>query len=70
MLIDTILPSDSSLRFRKNLLEAIEKLMMTIDHKIKDKKLWFDIIAEAAKILSAKTDTDEYLIGEDILPPD
>ena len=43
---------------------------MTIDDKIKDKKLWFDIIAEAAKMLSAKTDTDEYLIGEDILPPD
>ena len=36
--IDTTLASDNSLRFRKNLLERIQKLIMTIDDKIKDEK--------------------------------
>ena len=33
--IDAALPSDNPLRFRTNLLERIEKLIMTIDDKIK-----------------------------------
>ena len=44
---------------------------MTIDDKIRDEKLQFDINREAAKIsaLSSGTiDKHEYLAGEEILP--
>ena len=44
---------------------------MTIDDKIKDEKLWYDINREAAKISalsSGKIDKYEYLTGEEILP--
>ena len=34
--IDTTLASDNSLRFRKNLFERIQKLIMTVDDEIKD----------------------------------
>ena len=46
---------------------------MTIDDKIKDEKLQYDINREAAKILAlspGKIDKYEYLTGEEILPPD
>ena len=46
---------------------------MTIDDKIKDEKLQFDINREAAKILALscrKTDKYEYLTSEEILPSD
>ena len=46
---------------------------MTIDDKIKDEKLQYDINREAAKIsalLSVKIDKYEYLKGEEILPSD
>ena len=46
---------------------------MTIDDKIRDEKLQYDINREAAKILalsSRKIDKYEYLTGEEILPPD
>ena len=46
---------------------------MTIDDKIKDEKLQYDINREAVKILalpSAKIDKYEYLTGEEILPSD
>ena len=46
---------------------------MTIDNKIKDEKLQYDINREAGKIsalLSGKSDKYEYFIGEEILPPD
>ena len=36
-------------RFRKNLLERMQKLM-AIDDKIRDRKLQYDITREAAKI--------------------
>ena len=39
LIIDTTLASDNCLRFRKNLLERRLKLIMTIDVKIRDKKL-------------------------------
>ena len=39
LIIDTTLASDNCLRFRKNLLERILKLIITIDVKIRDKKL-------------------------------
>ena len=44
---------------------------MTIDDKIKDEKLQYDINREAAKISalsSGKIDKYEYLTGEEILP--
>ena len=44
---------------------------MTIENKIKDEKLQYDINREAAKISalsSGKIDKYEYLIGEEILP--
>ena len=46
---------------------------MTIDDKIRDEKLHYDINKEAAKISafsSGKTDKYEYLTGEKILPSD
>ena len=45
---------------------------MTIDDKIRDEKLQYDINREAAKISglsSGKIDKYEYLTGEEILPP-
>ena len=44
---------------------------MTIDNKIRDEKLQYDISREAAKIsalLSVKINKYEYLTGEEILP--
>ena len=49
MVIDTTLASDNPLRFRKNLVERIEKLVMTINKKIRDEKLQYDINKEASK---------------------
>ena len=46
---------------------------MTIDDKIRDKKLQYDVNREAAKIsalLSGKIDKYEFLTGEEILPFD
>ena len=47
---DTTLASDTSSRFRQNVLEAIFKLVITIDDKIRDEKLQCDINREAAEI--------------------
>ena len=69
MVINVTLASDNPLSFRKNL----KKLIMTIDDKIKDEKLQYDINREAAKISalsSGKIDKYEYLAGEEILPSD
>ena len=49
--IDTTLESDNSLRFRKNLLEKISKLILTIYDKIKYGKLQYNLNRKAAKIL-------------------
>ena len=46
---------------------------MTIDDKIEDEKLQYDINREATKLLalsSGKTDKYEYLTDEEILPSD
>ena len=46
---------------------------MTIDDKIKDEKLQYDINMEVAKISalsSGKIDKYEYLTGKEILPSD
>ena len=73
LVIDTILASYNSSRFRNNLLETISKLIMTIDDKIKDEKLQYDINREAEKVSalsSWKTDKYEYLTSEEILSSD
>ena len=73
LVIYATLAWDNPLRFRKNLLEKIWKLIMTTDAKIRDGKLQYDINREAAKIsalLSGNFDKYEYLKGEEILPPD
>ena len=46
---------------------------MTIDDKLKDEKIQYDINREAAKISgssSGKIDKYQYLTGEEILPSD
>ena len=46
---------------------------MTIDEKIRDEKLQYDINREAVKtsaLSSGKIDKYEFLTGEEILPPD
>ena len=58
------------LRVRKNLVKRIQKLIMTIDDKIRDEKLQHDTNREAAKIsalLSGKIDKCEFLTGKEIL---
>ena len=49
LVIDATFASDNALRFRQNLLERIQKLIMTIDDKIRDKILQYNINREAAK---------------------
>ena len=61
------------LKYRKNILETIYKLIMIIDEKIRDEKLQYDISREAGKISalsSGKIDKCKYLTREEILPPD
>ena len=43
LVIDVIIAGDNTSRFKKNLLERIYKLIMTIDDKIRDEKLQYDI---------------------------
>ena len=50
LVIGTTPASDNSSRLRKNLLEAIETLIITNDDKIKFEKLQHNINREAAKI--------------------
>ena len=47
---DHILASDNTIRFRKNLLEQILKIIMAVDYEIRDENLQYDINREAAKI--------------------
>ena len=50
LVIDATIASDNDLRFRKNILERILKLLMTIDDKIRNEILQYDFDREAAKI--------------------
>ena len=72
--IDATLASDNPSRLRKNLLEWIQKLISTIDDKILDEKLQYDINRyEAAKkstLTSGKIGKYEYLTSEEILTSD
>ena len=52
LVIDTTLLSDNPLSFRENLLEGIKIIIMTIDDKIRDEKLQYDVDREAVKILA------------------
>ena len=48
-------------------------MVMTVDDKIRDEKMQYYINREAAKISSlssSKVDKNEYLPGEETLPPD
>ena len=57
----------------KNVLKNIQKIILTIDYKIRYEKLQYNINREAAQIkvlTSGKIDTFEYFTGEEILPFD
>ena len=67
--IDATLASGNPLCLRKNLSERTQKLIMTTDDKISDKKLQYDINKKAAKksvLSSQKIDKYEYLTGEEM----
>ena len=73
LIIHATLASDNSLHFRKNILEKMHKRIITIDDKIRDERLQYDINRKAVKISalpSVKIDKYEYLTGEEILPSD
>ena len=68
MVINTTLASNNPSRFRKNVLQRILKLVITIDDKIRDEKLQYDIKREAVEISalsSEKIDKYEYLTVEE-----
>ena len=54
LVIDNTLASDNHSRFKKNLTERIQKLIMKIDDKIRDEKLQYHINRKAAKIPAKK----------------
>ena len=59
--------------YKNNLSETIQKLIRTIDDKIRDEKVQYDINGKTAKIsvLSlGKIDKYEYLTDKKKLPPD
>ena len=71
MAIDAALASDNPLGFIKNLLERIQKPILTIDDKLEIKNIQYNINREAAKASaewSGKIDKYEYITGEEILP--
>ena len=61
-MIDATLAWDNSSPFRKNVLERIQKLLMTIEDKIGDENLQYYVNREAAKISAP---TSNYLIIKD-----
>ena len=62
LFIDATLASDNILRFRKNLSEIIQKLIIPNDDQIEDEKMQYDINREAVKIsASGKIDNYEFL---------
>ena len=52
LVIDATLASNNPSRFRKNILERTQKLVMTTDDKIREEKLQYDINREAARKIS------------------
>ena len=73
LVTDTTLASDNPLSARRNLLERMLKLVMTVNAKIIDEKIQCNINREASKLSalsSGKIDKYEYLTSEDVLPVD
>ena len=73
LVTDGTLASDNPLRFRKNHVERIQKLIIRTDDKIRDEKLQYNINRETAKrsaLWSGKIDKYECLAGDEIEPPD
>ena len=73
LIIDITLTSDNLLRFRKNIIERIQKLIMTTDDKLRDEKLQYNINSEKVRISAAssrKIHKYEFFTGEEILPSD
>ena len=50
LVYDATLASDNPSRFKKHLLEKIQKLIMRTDNKIRDENLKYGINREAAKL--------------------
>ena len=73
LVYDTVLVTDNILRFRCKILKRIQKLIMTIDEKIRDEKIHNDINREALKISALPSGSNyhhKYLTGKEILLPD
>ena len=70
LVINNTLKSDNPLRFKRNLSERMQEIVMNINDKIKDEELLYGFNREASKIYvlsSLKIDKYEYLTGEEIL---
>ena len=68
---DITLPSDNPLRFQKNLLQEVQSVIMTINDKIRDEELQYDITRATVNISalsSSKIYKYEYLTSKKILP--
>ena len=68
---DITLPSDNPLRFQKNLLQEVQSVIMTINDKIRDEELQYDITRATVNISalsSGKIYKYEYLTSKKILP--
>ena len=66
-MIDAALASGNPLGFIKNLLERIQKPILTIDDKLEIKNVQYNINRKAAQISaewSGKIDKYEYITGE------
>ena len=71
LLIDSAVASDNPLSFRQSLLERMWKPIITIDDKIRNEKLQYNINRDTAKISaipSGKINKYQYLTGEETWP--
>ena len=74
LIIDTTLSSTNPLKFRKNLFDTLQKMIVTdqiktLDRKIKQNEEQYDLDREAAKISALSSnnlDKYELLTGEDL----
>ena len=70
LVIDATLTSDNLLRFKKNHLERIQKLIITNDVRLDMKYVLKRKAAKPSVLSPEKLEKYEYLIGEEILPCD
>ena len=61
LVFDTTLLSNYALRFQKNLLEEVWRVAMTIDEKIRDEKLQYEINRAAAKVSALSSNNIDNL---------